>query len=124
MEKLNTNFTDDEQRWYVANLYMYMNYHPTSDYPINLENVFKMIGFANKGNAMKTIQSNFTEGEDYKKLLFRMEKHVKNGKDLGGAGLNKETVMLNVDTFKNLCMLAKTVFYVKQEAFDYYNLIK
>lgn len=105
VERLNTNFTEEEQRWYVANLYMYMNYHPTNDYPINLENIFKMIGFANKGNAMKTIQSNFTEGEDYKKLLFRMEKQVKNGKDLGGAGLNKEDVMLNVDTFKNLCML-------------------
>ena len=122
VERLNTNFTEEEQRWYVANLYMYMNYHPTNDYPINLENVFKMIGFANKGNAMKTIQSNFTEGEDYKKLLFRMEKQVKNGKDLGGAGLNKEDVMLNVDTFKNLCMLAKTErgksirkYYVKIE---------
>ena len=122
VERLNTNFTEEEQRWYVANLYMYMNYNQTDDYPINLENVFKMIGFANKGNAMKTIQSNFTEGEDYKKLLFRMEKQVKNGKDLGGAGLNKEDVMLNVDTFKNLCMLAKTErgkqirkYYVKLE---------
>jgi hypothetical protein len=38
VERLNTGFTDDEQRWYVANLYMYMNYHPTNDYPINLEN--------------------------------------------------------------------------------------
>jgi hypothetical protein len=121
IEQLNTNFTEDEQRWYVANLYMYMNYHPTDDYPINLEHVFKMIGFSNKGNAMKTIKNNFIQGEDYKKLLFRMEKQVRNGRDLGGSGLNQETIMLNVDTFKNLCMLAKTetsslikrhVFYV------------
>lgn len=81
-----------------------------------------MIGFANKGNAMKTIKNNFTEGEDYKKLLFHMEKQVQNGRNLGGAGLNQETVMLNVDTFKNLCMLAKTErgkqirkYYVKLE---------
>lgn len=117
IEQLNTNFTEDEQRWY----HMYMNYHPTDDYPINLEHVFKMIGFSNKGNAMKTIKNNFIQGEDYKKLLFRMEKQVRNGRDLGGSGLNQETIMLNVDTFKNLCMLAKTetsslikrhVFYV------------
>jgi hypothetical protein len=24
-----------------------MQYHPTEDFPINLENVYKMIGFAN-----------------------------------------------------------------------------
>jgi len=125
---LNEEFSEDEQKWYIANLYIYMHYHPTNDYPINLENVFKMIGFANKGNAMKTIKNNFTEGEDYKKLLFRMEKQVQNGKNLGGAGLNNETIMLNVDTFKNLCMLAKTnngkkirKYYVKLE--NIYNKI-
>ena len=119
VERLNTDFTDDEQRWYVDNSYMYMNYHPTADHPINLEHVFKMIGFANKGNAMKTIKSNFTEGEDYKTVFFRMEKNP-NIKNLGGRP--QEKIMLNVDTFKNLCMLAKTDrgksirrYYVKLE---------
>ena len=79
VERLNTNFTEDEQRWYVANLYMYMNYHPTNNYPINLENIFKMIGFANKGNAMKTIKSNFTLDEDYKVALFHSEKRKNEG---------------------------------------------
>jgi anti-repressor protein len=82
-----------------------MNYHATNDYPINLEYVYKMIGFAKKGNAMKTIKSNFTENEDYKVLLFPTEKQ-KTEESRGGH--NKETVMLNVDTFKNLCMIAKT----------------
>jgi phage anti-repressor protein len=115
VERLNTNFTEDEQRWYVANLYMYMNYHPTNDYPINLENVFHMIGFANKGNAMKTIKNNFTKDEDYKTSLLPKEKS-----SWGGSG--SEQIMLNIDTFKNLCMLAKTdkgkqirKYYVKLE---------
>ena len=135
----NTEFTEEEQQWYIANLYIYMNYHPTNDYPINLEDVFRMIGFANKGNAMKTIKSNFVKDEDYKTSLIHKEKSSWSGsgdekaarpygeagistKNLGGAGLNKETVMLNVDTFKNLCMLAKTdkgkeirKYYVKLE---------
>ena len=113
---LNTEFTEEQQRWYIANLYIYMNYHPTNDYPINLEDVFKMIGFANKGNAMKTIKSNFTKDEDYKIMLFHTEKRKNEG------GFNKEDVMLNIDTFKNLCMLAKTdkgkdirKYYVKLE---------
>ena len=122
IDYLNNEFSNEEQQWYIANLYIYMHYHPTNDFPINLDNVFSMIGFANKGNAMKTIKNNFIENEDYKKLLFHSEKQIKNGKDLGGAGLNHENVMLNIDTFKNLCMLAKThkgkeirKYYVKLE---------
>jgi hypothetical protein len=114
VERLNTNFTEEEQRWYVANLYMYMNYHATNDYPINLENVFKMIGFANKGNAMKTIKSNFTLDEDYKTSLLPKEKS-----SWGGSG--SEQIMLNVDTFKNLCMIATETFYVNDEALEYAN---
>jgi len=113
---LNKEFNEEEQKWYIANLYIYMHYHPTNDYPINLEDVFKMIGFANKGNAMKTIKSNFTKDEDYKILLVRKDERKNEG------GFNKEDVMLNVDTFKNLCMLAKTKkgkeirkYYVKLE---------
>jgi phage anti-repressor protein len=119
VDTLNTEFTNEEQQWYIANLYIYMNYHPINDYPINLENVFSMIGFANKGNAMKTIKNNFTKDEDYKIIIFRTEKNL-NSKDLGGRPT--ETVMLNVDTFKNLCMLTKTDkgkeirrYYVKLE---------
>jgi phage anti-repressor protein len=119
IKHLTDEFTEDEQKWYIANLYVYMNYHPIEDYPINLENVYKMIGFANKGNAMKTIKSNFILDEDYKIVIFRTEKNL-NSKDLGGRPI--ETVMLNIDTFKNLCMIAKTEngkkirkYYVKLE---------
>jgi hypothetical protein len=54
-----------------------MNYHPTNDYPINLENVFHMIGFANKGIT--------------KTSLLPKEKS-----SWGGSG--SEQIMLNVDT--------------------------
>jgi hypothetical protein len=53
-----------------------MNYHPTNDYPINLEDVFKMIGFANKENAKRTLKNNFTKDEDYKILLVRTDERV------------------------------------------------
>lgn len=120
---LNTEFTEEEQKWYIANLYTYMHYHPTNDYPINLEHVYKLIGFANKGNAMKTIKTNFIENEDYKTSLFPKEKS-----SWGGSG--KDGIMLNIDTFKNLCMIVKTdkgkkirKYYVKLENI-YNQLIK
>jgi phage anti-repressor protein len=142
INELNTEFTEQEQRWYIANFYIYMNYHSTNDYPINLEDVFKMIGFANKGNAMKTIRNNFTEDEDYKilshiqenktnvktcekEVIVPMDKNLFT-KDLGGRPT--DTIMLNVDTFKSLCMLARTEkgteirkYYVKLE--NIYNKI-
>ncbi|NBP13913.1 hypothetical protein EBU95_05855 [bacterium] len=37
VDKLSKEFTEQEQQWYIANLFVYMNYHPTNDYPINLE---------------------------------------------------------------------------------------
>ena len=103
---LNETFTKSEEQWYIANLYVYLNYHPTNDYPINLDNIFSMIGFASKGNAKRTLRNNFTENEDYKVLLSTKDK-----KDHGGH--NEETIILNFDTFKNLCMMAKTATQVE-----------
>lgn len=77
---------------------MYLNYHPTNEYPINLENVYKMIGFANKGNAKRTLENNFTKDDDYKITILPTEK----------GQIPREEIMLNVDTFKSLCMLVKT----------------
>lgn len=115
IELLNEEFTEEEQKLYIANLYMYLNYDSTTDFPINLETVYKMIGFANKGNAMKTIKSNFTKDEDYKLLIIPREKKQ-------NAGRSEHEIMLNVDTFKSLCMLVKTPegkkirkYYVKLE---------
>jgi phage anti-repressor protein len=115
---LNEEFTEEQQKWYIANLFMYMNYHPTTDYPINLETVIKIVGFAHKKNAKRTLENNFIEGEDYKVLLLPTEKQKNDNR----GGHNKEDVMLNMDTFKNLCMMVKTPegkairkYYVKLE---------
>jgi len=110
--ELKSVFNEDEQKWYITNLYMYLNYHPTNDYPINLDNVWKMLDFANKGNAKRTLENNFTKDEDYKITVLPRE----NGK------FSTEEITMNVDTFKNLCMISKTEkgkeirkYYVKME---------
>ena len=114
-DELKNVFTEDEQKWYIANLYMYLNYHPTNEFPINLETIWSMIGFANKGNAKRTLENNFTKDEDYKVILLPREKKQ-------NAGRCEEEITMNVDTFKNLCMISKTEkgkeirkYYVKME---------
>ncbi len=44
------------------------------------------------------------------KAAFPKGKAATSTKNLGGAGLNKEDVMLNVDTFKNLYRLTQVIF--------------
>ena len=122
IETLTKEFTQEENRWYIANLYVYMNYHPTNDFPINLETLVKLVGFAHKKNAKRTLENNFIKDEDYKILLLPKGKQVLHG------GHNEECIMLNIDTFKNMCMLVKTEkskeirkYYVKLE--NIYNKI-
>lgn len=86
VEKLQEHFSDDEQRLYVCNLFLFLNYHAINDFIINLENVWKFIGFSNKGNAKRTLENNFTKDKDYKILLLRSEKRKNEG------GHNEETI--------------------------------
>jgi phage anti-repressor protein len=116
IDELKKEFTTDEQKLFIANLYMYLHYHPTEDYPINLDETWKFIGFKNKGNAKKKLETNFVLDEDYQVALLQSQKRKNEG------GHNKETVMLNVDTFKNLCIIANTPegkrnrkYYIKLE---------
>jgi len=145
---INSELNEQQQQIYVRNLYMCMNFDPTTDFPVNLDHVYKDMGFANKGNAMKTIKSNFTKNEDYKILLVPTEKQVyeevdeeivankpnedcslvRREKRTNRGGNNHETIMLNIDTYKTLCMLVKTPqgkeirrYYVKLE--NIYNSI-
>lgn len=125
IEKLQNHFTDEEQRLYVCNLFLYLNYHAVNDFIVNLDNVWKFIGFSNKANAKRLLKHNFKENTDYKKLLIRMDEQVENikdGKNIGGGGLNHETIMLNINTFKKLCLKANTEnadkihdYYIKLE---------
>lgn len=50
--------------------------------------------------------------DDYKKLLFSTEKQVSNGRNLGGSGLNQETVMLNVHTTSSLIQSHDEPIYI------------
>lgn len=115
IDYLKDTFTDKEQKWYIANFYVYLHYDPINDYPINLDNIYKMLGFQTKGNAKKALKNNFTIEQDYKEVIMHKDKNSKGGRP-------EMEVMLNVDTFKTFCMLIKTdkgkdirKYYIKLE---------
>jgi hypothetical protein len=92
VEKLKHHFSEDEQRLYVCNLFLFLHYHPINDFIINLDNVWKFIGFSNKANAKRLLKHNFTEEKDYKITLIRWDERKNEG------GYNQETIMLNINT--------------------------
>jgi hypothetical protein len=95
---LQDTLTESEEQWYAASLYVHVNYDSKTDFPINLESVFRMIGFAHKKNAKRTLENNFTINEDYKIFLQAAAPSGEAGSSTekkGGAGLNKEDIKLN-----------------------------
>jgi len=124
INKLEEHFSEEEQKLYVSNLFLYLNYHPVDDFVVNLENVWKFIGFANKANGKRLLKQHFTENRDYKIALIRWDERKNEG------GYNQETIMLNINTFKKLCLKSNTNnadkihdYYIKLEMV-YNELIK
>jgi hypothetical protein len=96
LTKIKNNFNESHQQLFVASFYCYFNYDQKNDFVIDLDNIWKWLGFTNKANAKKLLEKNFTPEKDYKNLLDASIKHPSNTH----GGHNKETLMLTINTFK------------------------
>uniref|UniRef100_A0A6C0HGN2 MSV199 domain-containing protein n=1 Tax=viral metagenome TaxID=1070528 RepID=A0A6C0HGN2_9ZZZZ len=104
LQKIKEQFTDFEQQLFLSSFYCYLNHHPTNDFVIDLDSVWKWMGFQSKYNAKRVLERNFTIEKDYKNPLRSPAKQTIHTK----GGHNKEIFMLNVKTFKSLCLKADT----------------
>ena len=105
LTKIKERFTDDEQQIFVASFYCYLNYH--DEFIIDLDNIWKWLGFNQKVKAKELLEKNFIINKDY--ILLNLQ--VKQSPHIRG-GHNKETFMLNIDTFKKYCLKAGTKKYI------------
>jgi hypothetical protein len=105
--KIKQNFTETEQQLFISSFYCYLNYNSTTDFVIDLDNVWKWLGFGQKINAKRVLEKNFIIDIDYKNLLNLKVKQESNEEKKHG-GHNKETIMLTVKTFKLFCIKAET----------------
>ena len=103
VEKVKNSFTEYEQQIFLASFYCYLKYDYKNDFVIDLDNVWKWLGFNSKFNAKRLLENSFTIDLDYKKSLLQLEKQI----NIKG-GHNKEIIMLNVNTFKKYCLKAGT----------------
>jgi phage anti-repressor protein len=104
IEKVKKCFTDYEQQIFLTSFYCYLKYDKYNDYVIDLDDIWKWVGFNQKVKAKVLLENNFILNKDYKKSLSQLGKqqeHVKGGH-------NKEIFMLNIKTFKLFCIKAGT----------------
>jgi hypothetical protein len=119
LTKIKTKFTESEQQLFVASFYGFLKYDPNNDFVIDLDDVWKWVGFAQKVKATVLLEKHFIIDNDYKKSLYQPGKQS----DHTRGGHNKEIFMLNVSTFKKFCLKAGTKkadsihdYYIKLES--------
>jgi hypothetical protein len=138
LKKLKEKFTETEQRLFVSSFFCYLNYNSKTDFVIELENVWKWLGFSRIDPCKRVLEKNFKKDIDYKiftkdlteenpapqvggaKTIFQQP--IKNkineknkapptcgaSKVKGCAGLNKEKILMTINTFKKLCLKSNT----------------
>jgi len=104
VEKIKNNFTNYEQQLFLSSFYCYLQYDSKNDFVIDLDNIWKWLDFSQKIKAKQLLEKQFIINKDYKLLLYQQ---VKQDEKTHG-GHNKETFMLNIDTFKKFCLKADT----------------
>jgi hypothetical protein len=106
LNKIKEKFSGFEQQLFVSSFYCFLNYDKNIDFVVDLDNVWKWLGFNQKYNAKYLLEKNFNIDVDYKNLApessgasLDKEKH---------GGQNKQTILLTIKCFKSLCLKAQT----------------
>jgi predicted GIY-YIG superfamily endonuclease len=114
ISKIKSKFTDEDQQLFVANFYCYLNYNQKTDFVIILDRIWKWLGYSRIEECKRVLVKNFEENVHYKiekaapPSCGAGPKLSQEGKNLGGAGMNREYITLTVNCFKKLCLKSKT----------------
>lgn len=127
LEKIQENFNTFEQQLFVGSFYCYLNYDKNTDFVVDLDNIWRWLGFSQKINARLLIESSFKLDVDYKNLSSddsdEDQSHQSQDKSCSDkpkkhGGHNKQTIKLTIRCFKLLCLKAQTK--KAGEIHDYY----
>jgi hypothetical protein len=117
LNKIKDKFTDSQQQLFVSSFYCYLNHNSKNEFVIDLDDVWKWMGFSRKDPAKVVLDKNFIKDIDYKILL-----PVKEDKIEKHGGHNKEQILMNINTFKRFTLRANTK--KANEIYDYYILFE
>ena len=111
INKIKEKFTGQEQQFFVTSFYCYLNHNSKTDFIIDLNDVWKWVGFTRKDHAKRLINKLFVIDIDYKIFFSKIEKSKQGGQ-------NKETILMTINAFKKFCLKAGTK--KADEMYDYY----
>jgi hypothetical protein len=100
INKIKDNFTGFEQQLFVSSFYCYLNYDKNYDFVVDLDNIWKWLGFTQKIDARRLLEKHFKLDIDYKNLALGNSKATSNDEKWGGH--NKQTILLTIKCFKSL----------------------
>lgn len=109
LNRIKENFTDFEQQLFISSFYCYLKYDKTNDFIVDLDNVWKWLGFNQKYDAKRLLEKHFLVDKDYKSgqeysgAVLETESLVKKN---GGQNIKK--IFMTIKCFKTLCLKAHT----------------
>jgi hypothetical protein len=108
IDKLSVKFSNYDEKIFLSNFYCYLKYDKVNDFVIDLDNIWKYIGFRNKANAKRLLRNSFIIEKDYKILHLNIHE--------------KDKIMLNIQSFKKLCV--KSFIKKGDEIYDYFSKLE
>jgi hypothetical protein len=106
IEKIKTRFSTEEQKLFASSFYCYLNYDSRKEFIVDLENVWKWLGFSRIDPAKRLIEKKFKVDIDYKVSQRSVEKVYGDTKNPGGRP--KDIFLMTINAFKKLCLTAGT----------------
>jgi hypothetical protein len=121
LDKIKTSFSETEQQLFIGSFYCYLNYDTKKDFVVDLDNVWKWMGFSQKMRVKDVLERHFMIDIDYKILARSFERaSFEEKKEHGGHNIKK--IMMTIKCFKSLCLKAQTKkaseiheYYLKME---------
>jgi hypothetical protein len=129
LQKMKEQFSNFEQQLFISSFYCYLNCDKNIDFVIDLDNIWKWLGFCQKVKAVLLLEKHFKLDIDYinsttlplGKAVFKHEENIKQN---GGQNIKK--IFLTIKCFKSLCLKAQTKkaseiheYYMKMEEILY-----
>lgn len=93
--KKRNSFNNTEQQLFLGSFYCYLNYDTTNDYVIDLNHIWKWLGFSRIDPCKRVLEKNFAKDIDYKIILSNLNEKL--APQVGGADtLNNKLIFHQV----------------------------
>lgn len=100
LKKIDTSFDEMAKDMFISSFYVYLNHGP-DDFVVDLDNIWKWLGYSTKQMALRLLKSKFVESND-----FQVGESKMTLKQNGGQNIQK--FFLTINAFKSFCLLSGT----------------